>query len=204
MKKLLWLIPLFIVFAAHAESVFVTDRLSVALKTAPNETGAVVKQLDAGAPLDVVERTGLWAHVRDRAGADGWIESRFLTAEAPARAQLADSQAQLAKARAQLADAQAQLRKSETALAQESAKVKDLQKTTAATPPAPAPAPPPAPEAEAPKPVPAEMPHSDAQWMPAPAWLATCFAMLVIGFLSGKWWLRESIRRRSGGMYIRV
>jgi hypothetical protein len=202
MKKLLWFILLFVAFAAHAESAFVTDRLSVALKTAPGEAGTAVKQLEAGASLDVVERSGLWVHVRDRAGADGWIEARFLTPDAPARAQLADAQAQLARTRAQLADAQTQLKRSEIALAQESAKVKDLQKTAAA-PPAPS-APPPAPETVQPKPASAETSHSDAQWMPAPAWLATCFAMLVVGFLSGKWWLRESIRRRSGGMYIRV
>ena len=202
MKKYLWSIPLLVVFAAHAESAFVTDRLSVALKAAAGDTGTVVKQLEAGAPLDVIERAGLWTHVRDRAGATGWIEARFLATEAPARAQLADVQAQLARARGQLAETQAQLKKSETALVQESAKVKELQKTADATPPVSAP--PPASDTTESKSAPAEVARSGGQWMPVSAWLATCFAMLVAGFLGGKWWLRESIRRRSGGMYIRV
>jgi hypothetical protein len=35
-------------------------------------------------------------------------------------------------------------------------------------------------------------------------WLGISFAMLVIGFAAGVRWLRESIRKRSGGMYLRV
>jgi hypothetical protein len=35
-------------------------------------------------------------------------------------------------------------------------------------------------------------------------WLLVSFAMLGIGFFAGVRWLRERIRRRSGGMYLRV
>jgi hypothetical protein len=205
MKRFFLLVPLLAVLTASAETAFVTDRLSVTLKSAQGEAGVAVKQLDAGAPLEVLERAGLWAHVRDRGGADGWIEARFVSSEAPARSQLAESQAQLVRLRTQLTDAQAQIKKSEAALAQESARVKELQKNGAATPPAAQPALP-APAVVEPKPAPAaaEAASASAEGMSTPAWLAICFAMLVTGFLSGSWWLRESIRRRSGGMYLRV
>ena len=35
-------------------------------------------------------------------------------------------------------------------------------------------------------------------------WLGISFAMLGIGFVAGVKWLRESIRKRSGGMYLRI
>lgn len=212
MKRLLLLLPLLAVLTASAETAFVSDKLSVPLKSAAGDAGTAVKQLEAGTPLEVVAREGLWARVRDRGGAEGWVETRFITAEAPARAQLADAQAQLGKLRTQLVETQAQLKKTETALVQESARVKELQKTGAAAPaaavavPPPAEPAPPMPVAAEPKPVPAaaETPSAGAELMSTTAWLVTCFAMLVIGFLSGNWWLKESIRRRSGGMYLRV
>jgi len=36
------------------------------------------------------------------------------------------------------------------------------------------------------------------------AWLIVSFAMLIIGFVAGVIWVRESIRKRMGGMYLRV
>jgi hypothetical protein len=208
MKRFFLLLPLLAVLTASAETAFVSDKLSVPLKSAAGESGAPVKQLESGTPLEVIAREGLWAHVRDRSGADGWVEVRFITNEAPARAQLTDAQAQLGKLRTQLGETQALLKKTEIALVQESARVKELQKTTApataAMPPPAEPVPPPV--AAEPKPAPpaAETPSAGAELMSTTAWLVTCFAMLVIGFLGGNWWLKESIRRRSGGMYLRV
>jgi hypothetical protein len=207
MKRLFLLLPLLAVLTASAETAFVSDKLSVLLKSAAGEAGAPVKQLESGAPIEVIAREGLWAHVRDRSGADGWVEARFITNEAPARAQLADAQTQLAKLRTQLGETQALLKKTEIALVQESTRVKELQKTATAAP-VPAAVPPPAepaPVAETKSAPPAaETPSAGAELMSTAAWLVTCFAMLVIGFLGGNWWLKESIRRRSGGMYLRV
>ena len=195
MKKLIWIFPLLVALAAHADTGYVTDRLSVALKSAQGEAGTVVKLLDAGAPLEVLERVGAWARVRDKAGVEGWVETRFISAEVPARIQVARLQDELNKAKAQLAETQAQLKKAEAAAAQATARAGELAKkpnekpaATEANPPAG-----PAPEVQ-------EEGASGFSW----GWLVFSFAMLGAGFWAGIVWLRERTRRKLGGMYLRV
>jgi SH3 domain protein len=184
--------------AARAETVYVSDRLVVALRAAAADTAAVVKALEVGTPLEVLERAGNFARVRDRQGTEGWAETRHLAAEPPARAQLARVNEELARLRAQLGERDAELKKTQALLAQESAKLKELAARPAAA------------AAEADKPADAAPPAPTAGDSGAGGgndllvWLGACFAMLVVGFGAGILWLRESIRRRSGGMYLRV
>jgi SH3 domain protein len=198
MKKIswvcwLWLLPV----SAYAETAYVTDRLTVNLRSTATEIGTTVKSLDAGAVLEVLERAGLYARVRDKQGAEGWIETRHLSAEPSARAQLAKLQDDLTRARAQLTEAQAQLKKADAALAQESARVKELVKNGANIPTLSV-----APAITAAAAAPANGTESDSGSLLA--WFGVSFAMLGLGFIGGALWLRESIRRRSGGMYLRV
>lgn len=195
MKKLVWIFPLLVALAAYADTGYVTDRLSVALKSAQGEAGTVVKLLEAGAPLEVLERAGAWARVRDKAGAEGWVDARQVTAEAPARAQLARLQDELTRAKAQLAETQAQLKKAEAAAAQATARAGELAKKPNEKPAAAEAKPPagPAPESET-----ADAP--DFSW----GWLVFSFAMLGAGFWAGIVWLRERNRRKLGGMYLRI
>jgi hypothetical protein len=181
--------------SAQAETGYISDKLSVGLQFAPGATGQPVKQLDAGTAVEVLERAGANVRVRDKAGAEGWIESRQLSTEPPARAQLARLQEDLGKARTQLAETQERLKKADAALAQEHARSGELQKSLneAKTAPPPAPASP-APVVE----------ESTDDWRTVLLWLGVSFAMLGLGFVIGVVWLRESIRRRSGGMYLRV
>jgi hypothetical protein len=191
------------VSTARAENGYVSERLSVAMNPAPDDIGPPLKRLEAGTVVEVLARHDRFARVRDKQGVEGWIEARYLTAEAPARQQLAKLQEDLTKARGQLAEVQAKLKDSETALDQEARKSRELAKglaeAKAAPPPAsqPTPAPPVAPSDGANAAAPAEFRLSLG-------WLAISFAMLLVGFFAGARWVRESIRRRSGGMYLRV
>ena len=163
---------------AQAETAYVTDKLTITLRASQAENSAAVKTLEAGAALEVLERTERHARVRDKQGAEGWIELRLLGPEPAARAQLAKSQEELTKTRAQLAQAQAQLAKAQAAN------------------PAP-------PAAQAP-PVDSPAANAGAGSGFSLAWLIVSFAMLIIGFVAGVIWVRESIRKRMGGMYLRV
>ncbi|MEK7697293.1 MAG: TIGR04211 family SH3 domain-containing protein, partial [Pseudomonadota bacterium] len=97
----LWLIaPL----AAAAETVYVSDRLQAGLRAARD--GNVVKPIESGAMLEVLERDERFVRVRDKQGSEGWLELRYVSADPPARAQLAKLQDELNKARSQLAEAQ--------------------------------------------------------------------------------------------------
>ena len=170
--------------AAYAETAYVTERLSVTVRAALAEGSPVVKTIDAGAPLEVLERADRFARVRDAQGAEGWIEARVLVATAPAR-QLERTQAELAKARADLAAAQSQIGQLETKLSQASARTDEAAKT-AAVPPVASPV----------------LPVDDDSfpW----GWLVLAFAMLWLGFGAGIVWLRERHRKKLGGMYLRV
>ncbi|MEK7207880.1 MAG: TIGR04211 family SH3 domain-containing protein [Pseudomonadota bacterium] len=191
--------------AAFAETVYVIDKLYVGMRAEAIETSPVIKSVESGTTLEVLQRIEKYVYVRDKQGTNGWVEARYLTADAPARLQMGKLQEDLTKARAQAAEVQMQLKKTEVALAEQTAKRKELEKTVAnvpATPFAVAPAPP-APAKGAP--TPAVAPPSTATGFSFSfVWLGISFAMLGAGFAAGVAWLRESIRKRSGGMYLRV
>jgi len=193
-----------VVSVARAETLYVAERMLVALRAEAGDAAPTVKTVETGAPLEVLERQDRFVHVRDKQGTDGWVEARYLTTDPPARLQLAALQQELTKSRAQATDAQAQLKKAQAAVAEQSAKITELEKNAAEK----AAAPPPVTPAPAPAPVVTVRPDAktaaEQDFQFSLAWLAISFAMLGMGFAGGVLWLRESIRRRSGGMYLRV
>lgn len=187
------------VSAAQAETVYVAERIRIGLRAEVVETSAVVKTVETGTPLEVIERFDKLARVRDPQGTEGWIEARYLTPDPPARLQLDKLQEDLAKSRTQAAEAQAQLKKAQSTLAEQAEKIKELEKN-ATDRPAPAPVAPVAIK----MPPPVTPAAANAGFSFSYLWLGISFAMLGIGFAAGVRWLRESIRKRSGGMYLRV
>jgi len=184
---------------AQAETVYVAERIRIGLRAEVVETSAVVKTVETGTPLEVIERFDKLARVRDPQGTEGWIEARYLTPDPPARLQFTKLQEDLAKSRTQAAEAQAQLKKAQSTLAEQAEKIKELEKNVADKP-APAPVAPAAIKAAPPVTPSAANTGSGFSYL----WLGISFAMLGIGFAAGVRWLRESIRKRSGGMYLRV
>lgn len=181
MKKTIGIVMLAIAFPLHAETLYVTERLPVALRAALVEGSPTVKTVDGGTALEVLERVDRFARVRDAQGNEGWIELRLLVATAPARGQLERVQADLAKARADLAAAQTRVGQLEAARHTDAEPAK-----TASAPPATPPTP--------------SVDDDDFPW----GWLVLAFAMLWLGFGAGIVWLRERHRKKLGGMYLRV
>jgi uncharacterized protein YgiM (DUF1202 family) len=185
MKRAIGIVILAAAFSANAETLYVTERLPVALRAAFADGSPVVKTIDGGAALEVLERADRFARVRDAQGTEGWIESRLLVATPPARAQLERAQADLAKARADLAAAQTRVGQLEAARGTDSERGAEQTKA-GANPPATASAP--------------LVDDGDFPW----GWLVLAFAMLWLGFGAGVVWLRERHRKKLGGMYLRV
>ncbi|MBI3778204.1 MAG: TIGR04211 family SH3 domain-containing protein [Gammaproteobacteria bacterium] len=199
-RALLALALLVFFSSARAETLYVAERLRIGLRAEATETGAVVKTVETGTPLEAIQRTESFVQVRDPQGTVGWVETRYLTPDAPARLRLGKLEEELTKSRKVATDAQAQLKKSQATVAEQTARIEALEKETAdnpAPPPAAVPSPPPV----AP---PVGKTSRDAGFTFSYAWLGISFAMLGIGFAAGVRWLRESIRKRSGGMYLRV
>ncbi len=186
--------------AAQAETVYIAERIRIGLRAEIPETSAVVKTVETGTPLEIIERFDKLVRVRDPQGTEGWIETRYLSTEPPARLQHARLLDELATSRSRVNEAQAQLKKAQATIAEQAEKIKGLEKNLADKP---APAPPPA-APVATKSPPAKPTTADTGFRFSYLWLGISFAMLGIGFAAGIRWLRESIRKRSGGMYLRV
>lgn len=191
--------------ASAAETLYVSDRLVIGLRSDITDTAAVVKSVESGTALEVLERHGTRARVRGSDGVEGWVEERYLSPQPPSRARVAELEGEIkrlrtAAARTQVQDdaGSAKLTKLEAELAQANAKLSqaeaDLNQARlalAAAQRAPAIQPPPA----------KSEPTADR---PTVLWLVIGFAMLGVGFVAGMVWVRESIRRRMGGMYLRI
>lgn len=202
-RVLLILAMLGLFSSAHAETLYVAERLRIGLRAEVAETSPVVKTVETGAPLEVIERAENFVHVRDSQGAEGWAEARYLTPELPARSQMVKLQEDLARSRSQTAEVQAQLKKAQAVAAEQAATIKTLEQEVADKPVLP----PAASLVPVPPPVvapPVGKTTKDAGNMSSYLWLGISFAMLGIGFAAGVKWLRESIRKRSGGMYLRI
>jgi len=198
-RTLLVLAMLGVFTSARAETLYVAERMRIGLRAEATETGAVVKTVETGTPLETIERVENFVHVRDPQGTVGWAEARYLTPDAPARLQMVKLQEDLARSRSQTAEAQAQLKKAQAAAAEQAATIKALEQKAADKPALPPPA---TPVPVAPPPV--GKTSKDAGFSFSYLWLGISFAMLGIGFAAGVKWLRESIRKRSGGMYLRI
>ncbi len=228
MKRLIIVAAVLVPSLGHAETLYVTDRLLVGLRASVVEGSPVVRNLETGTALDVLERFENTVHVRDRQGTEGWIDARYLSPEPPARLRVREledrvntAQGQLAatrrrledelsKTRAELEAARKKLERTEAALAQASEKrdilAARLQETDVAARPVPVPVPAENDASRAPRDA-GQIPtgaDGGADWNFSFLWLAVSFAMLVVGFVAGVVWVRESIRRRMGGMYLRV
>ena len=222
--------------SAFAETMYVTDQVTVGLRADVTPAATVLATVSTGAALEILERNSSFVRVRDANGIEGWVEATALAPQPPAAQQLKSVRAELDRTRAQLANAQGELGKARAAPAADGDKVQaelastrvqlgklqsDIKKkddeiaaATAARDTAvketaalraavahedaargsAAPAP------ELPPQVADSKPKSGFSFL----WLAIAFAMLVLGFIGGVVWVKESIRRRMGGMYLRV
>ncbi|MEM7465366.1 MAG: TIGR04211 family SH3 domain-containing protein [Pseudomonadota bacterium] len=72
-------------FLVHAQTAYVIDQLLVGLHAEKNLDSAITKVLPTGTALDVLERDGELAKVRDTAGNEGWIDAAYLMDTRPAR-----------------------------------------------------------------------------------------------------------------------
>jgi SH3 domain protein len=81
---------LFAAAATRAEPGWVSDQIEVTLRTGPSTSNAITRMLPSGTQIEIVERdddTG-YARVRTSSGTEGWVLTRYLMSEPPARQQL--------------------------------------------------------------------------------------------------------------------
>ncbi|MFL6623744.1 MAG: TIGR04211 family SH3 domain-containing protein [Sulfurifustaceae bacterium] len=192
---------------AFAETAYVTDQLTAALRADPSVGAPVIKTVTTGTALEVIERNGEVVLVRDPQGTEGWVKASLLMAQPPASVQLKATRAELDRTRAQLMQAQTDLDKSragsappvgdEASRAEIASLRSQLEQAQAELKKKEVPA---VNAAAAPDGVAAPTDSIGFSW----TWLGIAFAMLLLGFVGGIVWVRESIRRRMGGLYLRI
>ena len=111
---------------AHAETRYVTDKLSIEVRRGPGNEYKITRNVEAGAELEVLEQTPdgySRVHVGDAQGTEGWVLTQFLSTERSARDRLAaaektasDAKARAAELERQVAELTAQLGDTKTEL----------------------------------------------------------------------------------------
>jgi SH3 domain protein len=98
--------------SAHGETRYITDKLSVELRRGPSTEYLILRSLDAGLAVEVLEQTpDGYARVRvaDGQGTEGWVLSRFLSTERSARDRVAAAERASGEARARVGDLERQV-----------------------------------------------------------------------------------------------
>jgi SH3 domain protein len=66
-----------------AETMYVTDRLHLSLRTAPDPGGSSLMLLQSDTKVEVLETEGKWAKVQLENGRTGWVMKRYLVEDVP-------------------------------------------------------------------------------------------------------------------------
>ncbi len=207
MLRFVGIILLILPFSVAAESVYVTDQLTIGIFSGPNEQPPELKRANSGDLLEVVERAEGAVKVRDAAGIEGWVSVNLVSSAKPVRAQLGAARAEvdrlelaLTATKAQLQSLNVRLKEAQDGLSEEKNRALDLTsqltEATVATEVA---------NKEKIKALetPSQTPFISAD-IAYGMWILISFAMLVGGIIIGYSWIREKYRRKLGGMYLRL
>jgi len=135
MKTRFWLaLALFIPLTGMAASRYVSDDLVITLRTGQGNQYQIIKTLNSGTKLEVLEQTETgYTQVRLADGTEGWVRTQYLSDTPPASVVLPKTQEKLAQLQAKLASVQQdynELRKQKAGLESDYNKLQTSHKTT--------------------------------------------------------------------------
>lgn len=68
---------------AYGEKVYVSELMKITMRTGPDVSHKIIAMVSSGDQLDMLEKRNDWSRVRNAAGKDGWVLSRFVTTKIP-------------------------------------------------------------------------------------------------------------------------
>ena len=188
-----WLLPAAV--AWPQETMYVTDVVQLGMHRAQDTSDEAFQNIASGTEVTVLERATNFARIRTADGAEGWVRSFYLIAEKPARARVAELEAQVETLGQELSQARADSESAAVAAGDAEAGV-EIQRATA----------------EAERARLAELERENQAYferferyrgtIPWPWVLGAVLVALAGGFLAGYWWLDATIRRRYGGFKV--
>ena len=114
--------------AALAETRYVSDQLEITLRTGPSTRNAIVRILNSGARVEVLETDQESGYSRVQVGeAEGWVLTRFLDRQPVARDRLQVAERELAAVREELASVKDQLANTEQTLQATEGQLQDAE-----------------------------------------------------------------------------
>ena len=87
---------LLLLLAQGSFGAYITDRLLAGFYASPDLTSEPLRALPNDTPMEILEEAGNLSRVRLGDNSEGWVESRFITREKPARTMLLELQAKYA------------------------------------------------------------------------------------------------------------
>lgn len=108
-RGLLLLAALFVAQAAAAQDAtrWITDQLEVDMRRGQSNRHAITRMVPSGTAVELLQADAAsgYSRIRTPSGAEGWVLSRFLASQPPARVRASELEQKLAEVRAQSADA---------------------------------------------------------------------------------------------------
>lgn len=196
---------------AHAEPLFVIDKVLINVYAEPSQDAARVTTLETGDTVEAVDELAPYVRVRLPDGREGWVRGNYLSKQPPAILRLKELQSGQPPATQeepqQLLKELEELRKQRAALEGEVARMRQEEVAQLRQDSAPKPVPPVPTAAAKPKPPQqaAPPPATDIQtavrnrmW----AWFAATVTAGALGFLLGYQTLATRIKRKYGNIKI--
>lgn len=82
-RKLIFFLVLFFTSLSFAETMYVTDRLKITLRSGPDVSYRVIGHIYSGETVSSYETEHKWTKILTSSGKGGWVLSRFITTEEP-------------------------------------------------------------------------------------------------------------------------
>jgi SH3 domain protein len=174
-----------------AETAYVTDSLRLGIHAAADTSDQAFDNLISGTEVEILERSGGYAHVRLADGREGWVRGTFLVTTKPAAARITELEAQVGGLEADTAAAKAAQAAAEQELARltnQAGSVAAMQVNLE--------------RLEAENRVYEERLEAYRYSLPLLWVIPALVVALTAGFLAGLWWLDARIRRRHGGFRV--
>ena len=132
-KKVLWLLVILASASVAAETVYISDELTVPLRRGPSNGHKIINAaLPSGTSLEVLseDKAAGFTQVRLQNGIDGWVPSQFLTNAPIAKDQLAAATKRVQALEAELKTTKQTFQETRGAKAQAETRGADLDKQT--------------------------------------------------------------------------
>lgn len=180
---------------AAAETGYVTDRLILGLHQAADTSDRAFRSLESGQEFEVLSRDRLYAHIQLPDGTQGYVKAAYIVYEKPAKLIVSQAQAEVERLSGELNSARAAFAEPAATIERLESEVESRQSEL---------------DASLARVEELEAENSSFrqraeryQYSLPVNWVGGAIALcLIVGFLSGLWWVDHRSRKRHGGIRI--